>query len=80
MNERKGPPIPSAYALADDPDEVLRREKKRERAAGSLRNEHLNLDRIEAEMESSVARQMLRMLRENPELAAQIVKGLARRK
>lgn len=80
MNERKGPPIPSAFALADDPDEIVRREKKRERAATSLRNDHLNLDRIEAGMENSVARQMLKLLRDNPDLAAQIVKGLARQK
>jgi hypothetical protein len=45
-----------------------------------LRNDHLNLDRIEAGMENSVARQMLKLLRDNPDLAAQIVKGLARQK
>ncbi|MEO5336367.1 MAG: hypothetical protein H7841_05680 [Magnetospirillum sp. WYHS-4] len=78
MNDRKGPPVPSAYVLADDPDEVLRRERKREQAASRLGNRHLDMDRIEAGMENSVARQMLKLLRDNPELAAQMVKGLTR--
>lgn len=78
MNERKSPPIPSAFVLADDPEEVLRRERKRERGAQSVANGHLDMDRIEAGMQNSVARQMLKMFRDNPELAAQVAKGLVR--
>lgn len=76
--DRKGPPVPSAYALGEEePNDPSRRRRP---AAEEEFNAHLNLDRIEGRMNESVARQVIKMMRDNPELAANVVKGWTRGK
>lgn len=81
--DRRAPPTPSSYILADDPHEVARRESDPARPRESNPEEinaHLNLDRIEGRMNQSVARQVVKILRENPDVAAGIVRGWTKKR
>lgn len=71
--KRDCPPTPSSFFVKGEDD------AKPDRARTENLNPHLDLANIEARMESSVARQMLKMFRENPELAANVVKGMVKK-
>ena len=74
-DKRDRPPIPSSFVLGEEPD----RGSAEAADAGENLNPHLDLANIEERMQSSVARQMLKMFRENPDLAANVVKGMVRK-
>lgn len=70
-------PTPSAFALSDVPEDLVRKDDRGDEEAKDPAD-RINLEYIEGRMKRSVARQVIKLIHDNPELAAAVVRGWMR--